>query len=70
MHRPPGAFRRQVPEGAVERITRRAGRQQALQLGAVETTRDLRRKAGDRGAHAVDGFSIPLIGHTFAAPAV
>ena len=63
-NRSAGLFRREIPEGAVERIARGACRQTQLQrrlVGDIGHRTDLRHDA-------VDGFAVAGIGHAFAPP--
>ena len=70
LDRTPGLLGGEVPQGAIQGIAGRTRRQDALQPATVEAPRDLRPQAGNGGRHPLDGFTIPPIGHTFAATAM
>ena len=65
-----GALGLEIPERAVERIARRAGRHGLLQRHAVEAERQLVADRAERRHHARDGLAIARIGHAFAAAPV
>ena len=57
----------EVPQRAVERIARRARRQQRLKPCAVEAARDGGRASLDRCDHALDALAVARVGHAFAS---
>jgi len=70
VHRPCGAFGRQIPERAVERVARRAARHGRLQAFAIKPASNVRGHRLDRGRHALDRLAVARIGHAFAPPAM
>ncbi len=67
VHRPLGALGGQVPERAVDRVARRAGRHRGLQALAIESLGDRAGELLDCGRDALDRLAVARIGHAFAA---
>lgn len=65
---PAGPLRLPVPERAVDRVARRAGRHQPGDGVAVCSGFDRAARRFDGGDHAVDRFAVARIGHALAAP--
>ena len=61
-------FRLEVPEGAVERVARRPGRQPALQRDAIESVVEVDRDGTDERDHALRRLAIARVRNAFAAP--
>ena len=59
----------EIPERAVERVARRAGRHRALQFTPVEPGKHRALHRFERGDDALDALAIARIGHAFAAAA-
>ncbi len=66
---PAAALGLQVPERAIERVTRGPRRHRRLQCAPVEAGFDLRPQSFNLRGNALDRFAIAEIGHAFAAPA-
>jgi len=66
----PGALGLQVPERAIERVARRARRQQALEFGTAGPSLDPVSRSFNLRQHACDRLAIAGIGHGLAATAI
>ncbi len=60
----------EIPQGAIERVARRARRQKALQRGSVGAVLDRRASRFDGGANAFDAFAVAGVGRTLASAAM
>ena len=64
----PDCFRLEIPECAVERIARGAGRHRALQSRAVEAARERLAHRPERCGHAFHRLAVARVRHALAAP--